>query len=89
MADDIFHSHSDMPGAPSRAPFSITPHDSNELSVIPKALYIGTGGTIVLRGVEASADVNFVNVANGQILDVRTQYIRATGTTASDIIGLA
>lgn len=89
MADDIFHSHSDMPGAPSRAPFSITPHDSNELPVIPKALYVGTGGTVALRGIGASTDVSFVNVANGQILDVRAQYIRATGTTASDIIGLA
>lgn len=74
---------------PSRAPFSITPHDSTALGVVPKALYIGVGGNVVCRGVDGSADVTFKNLANGQILDVRAQYVRATGTTATDIIGLA
>lgn len=89
MANDLFRSHSDMPGAPSRAPFAITPHDSNELSVIPKALYVGTGGTVILRGIGGASDVTFTNVSDGQVLDVRAQFVRATGTTASDIIGLA
>ncbi|MCB2015591.1 MAG: hypothetical protein R3E11_08635 [Sphingobium sp.] len=89
MATDDFKSYSDMPAAPSRAPFSITPHDSNELSIVPKALYVGTGGTVILRGVGGNTDVTFKNVSNGQVLDVRAQYIRATGTTAADIIGLA
>lgn len=89
MATDLFQSHSDMVGAPSRAPFSVTPHDGNELAVIPKALYVGTGGVVILRGVDGSSDVTFKNVANGQVLDVRAQYVRATGTTATDIVGLA
>jgi hypothetical protein len=78
-----------MLAAPSRAPFAVTPHDTNELGTIPKALYVGTGGNITLRGVGGTADVIFKNVANGQVLDVRAQYVRATGTTAADIVALA
>ena len=71
MANDSFAAHGDAPAAPSRAPFAVTPHDTNELTTIPKALYIGTGGTLVLRGVEGSADVTFKNIGNGQVIDVR------------------
>lgn len=88
MATDRFQTY-DGPATSSRAPYAVTPSDSVELSVIPKALYIGTGGTVILRGVGAGADVTFKNVANGQILDVAAQYVRATGTTASDIVALA
>ena len=49
----------------------------------------GTGGTLVVRGVDASADVTFRNVAAGQVLEVRARYIRATGTTAADLVALA
>lgn len=88
MATDNFGAYSDDVSAPSRAPFAITPHDSNELSIIPKAIYVGTGGNVVMRGVLGTADVTFKNVASGQILDVRAQYVRATGTTAADLVGL-
>lgn len=75
--------------ASSRAPFAVTPHDSDALPLIPKALYVGTGGHLALRGVDAAGDVVFRNVAAGQVLDVRAQFVRATGTTAADIVGLA
>ncbi|MBN8832091.1 MAG: hypothetical protein J0G94_16060 [Sphingomonadales bacterium] len=56
---------------------------------LPKAIFVGTGGNITLRAADGSADVVFKNVASGQILDVRARFIRATGTTAADIVGLA
>jgi hypothetical protein len=59
---DRFESHSDSPSQPARAAFTITPHASNEIDPLPKAIYVGTGGNITLR---------------------------ATGTTAGDIVGLA
>jgi hypothetical protein len=67
----------------------VTPHATNEINPIPKALYVGTGGDITLRTVDGPADVLFRNLASGSILDVRAQFIRAAGTTASDIVGLA
>lgn len=75
----------DDPGSNAVA---VTPHDVNELARIPRALYVGTGGTIVMRLVGDTADTTWTNVPNGAILPVRPQFIRATGTTASAILGI-
>lgn len=89
MPADAFASLTDAINDPARAPFAVTPHDTNALPAVPKALYIGTGGAVTLRGVDGSADVLFKNVASGQVIDVRAAYVRATGTTAADIVALA
>lgn len=89
MANDGFGTYTDTTGTPSRAPYAITPHDSNELPLVPKAIYVGTGGNVTLRGVDGAADVVFKNVANGQVIDVRATHVRATGTTAADLVALA
>lgn len=89
MPIDPFEEYRDSPVAPARDAFAITPQDGADLSVAPKAIYVGTGGSVVLRGVDSSGDTVFANVATGTILPVRVRAIRATGTTASDIVGLA
>lgn len=86
---DRFDSLLDTPSQPARHAFAITPHATNEVDPLPKAVFVGTGGHIVGRPVGSAADVTFKNLANGQILDVRFQYIRASGTTAADLVGLA
>ncbi|HEX7710923.1 MAG TPA: hypothetical protein VF418_08270 [Sphingomonadaceae bacterium] len=86
---DHFDTRADSVFAPSRKPFAITPSDTAEISPLPKALYIGTGGDVTLRGVDASQDVVLKNVASGDRIEVRAMYVRATGTTAQDIVGLA
>lgn len=89
MTFDPFAALADSAQAPSRNAIAITPHDANELPLLPKALYIGTGGHVTLRSVDAVADVTFRNVASGQVIDVRARFVRAAGTTASDIVALA
>lgn len=89
VSNDYYENKGDTPIAPSRAPFAIVPHDSNALASIPKAIFVGTGGQITLRGAEGSADVVFKNLANGQVLDVQAKFVRASGTTATDLVGLA
>ncbi|WP_375391716.1 hypothetical protein [uncultured Sphingomonas sp.] len=86
---DPFQSAGDALLAPARAPFPIVPSDATALPALPKALYVGTGGTLVLRGVDAAADVTLKNVAAGQVVDIRASHVRATGTTAADLVGLA
>jgi hypothetical protein len=86
MANDGFVQTNDSVENPSRNPYSVTPSDAVELPIIPKRLFIGTAGNVTLRGIGAQADVVYKNVANGVYLDVRPQYVRATGTTATDII---
>lgn len=75
--------------APARAPFAITPSDTTALPVLPKAIYVGTGGVLVVRGIDAAADVTLKNVAAGRVIDIRASHVRATGTTAADLVGLA
>lgn len=86
---DAFFRQADNAEAPSSHPIAITPSDAVPLVATPKALYIGTGGTVVLRTASGAADVMFKNLASGQILPVRAQFVRATGTTAADIVALA
>lgn len=89
MSTDKFGAQQDLVSNPARMAFAITPHDTNEVNPLPKAIYIGTGGTVVLQAADSPATATFQNVASGQILDVRALVVKATGTTASNIVGLA
>ncbi|WP_298668007.1 hypothetical protein [uncultured Sphingomonas sp.] len=87
MADQFANS-ADSVSAPATRAVAVAPHDSNALSDIPKALYVGTGGSVAMRGVAGNSDQIWKNVPNGALLPFRAQYVRATGTTASDILAL-
>lgn len=89
MPADNFANFTPSLNDPARHAFAIAPNDAAALATIPRALYVGTGGALVVRCADSSADVTFKNVASGQILDVRASHVRATGTTAADLIGLA
>lgn len=67
---------------------AITPHNSNSLPDTPRALYIGTGGTLVLIPAGQTTSVTLVNVASGQVLPIRATHVLATGTTATNIVAL-
>jgi hypothetical protein len=86
---DKFRSFADTPGTSSRAPFAIVPQDTAELPSIPKGIYVGTGGDVVLRGVDGAADVTYRNLPDASYIAVRASHVRATGTTAANLIGEA
>lgn len=88
MADKFVH-QIDWASGPSRDASSLTPSDSTPISPIPKGLYVGTGGNVTLRAVDSVADVTYKNLNNGAYIAVRALYVRATGTTASDLIAEA
>ena len=75
--------------APARNCLSITPNDNAVVPFLPKAIYVGTTGAFAVRAIDGSSDVTFINVANGTILDIRVASVRATGTTAINLIGRA
>lgn len=85
---DPFAEAADAVSAPAEDARAVIPHNVNPLPDIPKALFIGTGGTLVARGVAGSADVTFKNLASGSVLPLRASHVRATGTTAADIVAL-
>lgn len=86
---DTFQHHQDQVTGPARNPYAVTPHDSQPLPAMPRRLYVGTGGDLCLRGVDSANDVLYRNVGDGVYLNVRASYVRATGTTASDIVAEA
>lgn len=88
MMIDRFRSDSDSVTGPARVAYAITPHDTQELAMVTKAVCIGASGTLCFRAMHSTADVT-LNVVAGQILPVRISHIRATGTTAAGLVGLS
>ena len=86
---DEFAAQSQTAATPSEHAFAVMPNDTAPLPTVPKYLYVGGGGTVVLRTVDSQADVTFVNVPDGGYLYVRASHIRASGTTATDIVACA
>ena len=86
---DLLTDRLDAEHAPSRAPYAVVPHDADALPIIPKGIFVGTGGDLVLRGVGATQDVTYRNLPDASYVAVRAAYVRATGTTATDLIAEA
>jgi L-asparaginase/Glu-tRNA(Gln) amidotransferase subunit D len=87
MADQ-FNMTMDHVSAPARRSAAIVPSDVQPLAEVPKALFVGTGGTIAMRGVGDTADQVWKNVADGTVLPFRPLFVRAAGTTAADMLAL-
>lgn len=86
---DNFGTASDNVNSPSLNPYAVVPSDSEPLPIIPKGIFVGTGGNVVLRGVGSSADVTYRNLPNGSYIAVRAEFVRLTGTTAQHLIAEA
>ena len=89
MFTDPFRQSVDSPIAPAEQCFPIAPSDNEDLPRATKAIYVGQSGDVTLVPVRGETEVTFRNLAAGTILDVRIRAIRATGTTATDLVGLA
>ncbi|MEM1050695.1 MAG: hypothetical protein AAGI28_01235 [Pseudomonadota bacterium] len=87
MPQDPF-SNTDSVTSPSRDWFDIAPSDDVDLSVVPKAIYVGTGGDLVVSSAGTDSEVVFRNIPSGALLDIRPAAVRETGTTAADLVGL-
>jgi len=85
---DGFSGVVDSVGAPARRAAAVTPSDDTPLAEVPKALFVGTGGAIAMRGVGGGGDAVWKNVGDGTVLPFRAEYVLATGTTAADILAL-
>lgn len=77
---DPFEKHARSLTSPAASHFAITPSDSADLAVVPRAIYCQTAGTAVLRDA-AGTNVSYALTA-GQILPLSAVRVLATGTTA-------
>lgn len=86
MSNDRFSSFAPSPGSPASEAFAIVP-GNDPLPHVTSAIYVGQGGDISLRPVRSQADVTYRNVPTGSYLTIRASHVRATGTTAADLVG--
>ena len=73
--------------SPATAAETIVPSDTDELAYATRAVYVGSGGDVAAETV--GGDVILLrNTQPGVIYPLRLVRVRATGTTAADLIGL-
>lgn len=89
MADDWYNKDSvELQGTRALA---VVPSDTTDLNSIPKALYVGGGGDIMMIGTNApggSAGLLWKAVPTGAILPFRPRRILAAGTSATNIVAI-
>lgn len=80
---------------PATGGFTVVPDDNEDFAVRPRAIWVGGEGDIrmILPGFEEDSvsdpeTVTITNVQNGTLLPISPSRILATGTTATNIVGL-
>lgn len=68
--------------------YAITPNDDTDVAQVTRAIYVGTGGDLTVILADDSNPVTFKNVPGGTMLPIRVDRVRATATTASNLLGL-
>lgn len=84
---DAFPLEGGILGPASRA-FAITPNDSTDLTRWTRSVYVGGSGNLSVILVGDTAAVTFTNLQAGYH-PLRVKRVRSTGTTATNIVGLA
>lgn len=72
---------------PSNQFFDITPNDGVDLTIVPRAIYIGSSGHLAVLD-EFGNSVIFNNLFQGTFLPIRVSRVLATGTSAALLIGM-
>ena len=71
---------------PAGAMFAVTPSDATDLPVVAKALWVGGAGNISIIAENDTAPVTLNSAAAGTMITLRVKRVRATGTTATNIV---
>ena len=77
--------------SPADNAVAVTPSDSVDLAVVPRGLYVGVSGSLVvhMRGTDGvSASVTFAAVPGGTLLPIRPTRVLSTGTTATAVVAV-
>jgi hypothetical protein len=82
-----YHGRADSSTAPVRRGFAITTNDGVDLSAETRAIYVGGAGSVRLV-LSSGDDVTFAGLLAGTLLPVRALRVKATGTTATQLLGL-
>lgn len=84
--DDFYPGQSNDAAAEDFA--AVTPSDSVVLPFRARALYIGVAGDVTVFAKDGTTAVLFKACTAGTIYPIRCSYVKATGTTATNIVAL-
>ena len=84
---DKFAAYSPGLDSPATDVFPITPDDDTDLAVTTRAIRADTGGDVVLVTLEGNQRT--CKFADGETRAIRATRIKATGTTAAGLEGMA
>ncbi|WP_332699074.1 spike base protein, RCAP_Rcc01079 family [Devosia sp.] len=84
---DRFAEHAIGLDSPATHGFHVSPNDAVDLPDVTRAIYVGGSGALEATLV-SGADISLAGIAAGTILPLRIRRIKATGTTATFIVGL-
>jgi hypothetical protein len=74
--------------APATLAFAITPANGADLAVGTRAIYVGGAGNLTVRMSGDQAAAVFIAVPVGTVLPIAVDRVQATGTTATNLVGL-
>jgi hypothetical protein len=86
-AVDTFSRFQESVVSPVTNAAAVTPHDTNELGYVTRAIYVGATGDVKVA-MQDSGEVTFLDVPTGAVLPVRVKKVFATGTNATNLIAL-
>lgn len=73
--------------SPAEHAMEITPSNDTDLAISTRGIYVGVSGDLKVDTVGGSTVV-FVNLAAGVIHPIRAKRVHATGTDATNIVGV-
>jgi hypothetical protein len=73
--------------SPATAAFSVTPNDSTDFAFYTRGLWIGGAGNLSVQMMNDTI-LTFSGVPAGTLLPLAVRKVRATGTTATNIVGV-
>ena len=86
MTAQEFYSNANS-SIPASSAYVPTLSDSEELTIVSRAIYVGTGGDLKVTLV-GTGTVTFKNLPSGATMGVKAKQIWDTGTTASNLVVL-
>ncbi|QDZ10718.1 spike base protein, RCAP_Rcc01079 family [Devosia ginsengisoli] len=84
---DRYDGYSSSLAGPVGHGFAIVPDDGADLAEITRALYVGVGGSLSIV-LQSGAELTLQGVAAGTVLPLRVRRLKASGTSASAVVGL-
>ncbi|MEP2473678.1 MULTISPECIES: hypothetical protein [Rhodobacterales] len=73
--------------APASDGVAVTPSDQDDLDFATRALYVGGTGDLAVQLISGN-NITLRGLQGGNLYPLRVARVLATGTTATDIVGL-